>query len=132
MIIAFSSIEVLMRVKDGNLFEAWQQAVISSGDYDTGFTPGMDEYVGVEMFKYIFKIIIPMGFGLLTFLTYKKLRLNRLFVFIWSVLLLGGLAYTFFELNFASIFYYLIIAGYLVLIVTVLSLSNEISNTKKI
>ena len=132
MIIAFSSIEVLMRVKDGNLFEAWQQAVISSGDYDTGFTPGMDEYVGVEMFKYIFKIIIPMGFGLLTFLTYKKLRLNRLFVFIWSVLLLGGLAYTFFELNFASIFYYLIIAGYLVLIVTVLSLSNEMSNTKKI
>ncbi len=130
-IIALSSIEVLMRVKDSSLFEAWKNGLINSGNFEEGFVPGLDDYVGVEMFRYVFKIIIPMGLGLLTFLTYKKLRLNQIFIFIWSVLLLGGMAYTFFELNFASIFYYLIIGGYLILIATVLSLSNEMGHVKK-
>ncbi len=132
VIIALSSIEVLMRVKDSNLFEVWKNDLITTGNFEEGFIPTIDEYVGVEMFRYVFKIIIPMGFGLLTFLTYKKLRLNGFFIFIWSVLLFGGMAYTFFELNFVSIFYYLIIGGYLILIATVLSLSNEMDNTKKV
>jgi len=84
------------------------------------------------MFRYLFKIAIPMGFGLLTYITYQKLRLNRLFIFIWAVLLVGGMAYTFFELNFSSVFYYLVIAGYLVLIITVLSLTEEMRSTKNL
>jgi hypothetical protein len=131
-IIFISSIEVLMRVKDQTLFELWKSAVINSGAYPEGFNPTFDDYAGAEMFRYLFKIAIPMGFGLLTYITYQKLRLNRLFIFIWTVLLMGGMAYTFFELNFSSVFFYLVIAGYLVLIITVLSLTEEMRSTKNL
>lgn len=124
-IIFMGSIDVLMRGKDLQLFEQWRDAVTASGMYPEGFVPTFDDYVGQEMFRYLFKIAIPMGFGLLTYVTYRKLRLNRIFIFIWTVLLTGGLAYTFFELNFGSVFYYLVMAGYLVLIITVLSLMKE-------
>ncbi|HSL87204.1 MAG TPA: hypothetical protein VK861_09745 [Bacteroidales bacterium] len=129
-IIFISSIDVLMRVKDVDFFNVWSRDVISSGAYPDGFIPTFDDYVGVEMFRYLFKIAVPMGFGLLTYLTYMKLRLNRIFIFMWSVLLVGGMAYTFFELNFGSVFYYLVVAGYLVLIITVISLNSEIDSSK--
>lgn len=131
-VIFISSIDVLMRVKDQTLFELWKSAVVNSGAYPEGFNPTFDDYAGAEMFRYLFKIAIPMGFGLLTYITYQKLRLNRLFIFIWTVLLAGGMAYTFFELNFGSVFYYLVIAGYLVLIITVLSLTEEMSSNKNL
>ncbi|WP_312649295.1 hypothetical protein [Proteiniclasticum sp.] len=131
-IIFISSIDVLMRVKDSQLFEIWKAEIMKSGNFSQDFNPTFDDYAGAEMFRYLFKIAIPMGFGLLTYFTYVKLRLNRIFVFIWSVLLVGGMAYTFFELNFGSIFYYLVMAGYLVLIITVLSLNGEIGSNKNV
>lgn len=131
-VIFISSIDVLMRVKDSELFEIWRSQVLSSGVFPDGFNPTFDDYAGAEMFRYLFKIAIPMGFGLLTYFTYTKLRLNRIFIFIWSVLLVGGMAYTFFELNFESVFYYLVVAGYLVLIMTVLSLNGEIARNKNV
>lgn len=131
-VIFISSIDVLMRVKDSELFELWRSQVVNSGAYPEGFNPTFDDYAGAEMFRYLFKIAIPMGFGLLTYLTYTKLRLNRIFIFIWSVLLVGGMAYTFFELNFGSVFYYLVIAGYLVLIISVLSLNGEFDRSKNV
>jgi len=130
--IFISSLDVLMRGKDSQLFEIWRTEIQRSGAFPEGFDPTFDDYAGAEMFRYLFKIAIPMGFGLLTYLTYIKLRLNRIFVFIWSVLLVGGMAYTFFELNFGSVFYYLVIAGYLVLIITVLSLNGEIGSNKNV
>ncbi|HCW73865.1 MAG TPA: hypothetical protein DHM90_08785 [Clostridiaceae bacterium] len=131
-VIFISSLDVLMRVKDSQLFEIWRAEIQRSGAFPEGFDPTFDDYAGAEMFRYLFKIAIPMGFGLLTYLTYIKLRLNRIFVFIWSVLLVGGMAYTFFELNFGSVFYYLVIAGYLVLIITVLYLNGEIGSNKNV
>lgn len=132
LIILASSLDVLMRVKDAALFEAWKERALSFGTFTPDRPPTLDDYVGAELFRYLFKIAIPMGFALLTFLTYQKLILTKLYIFIWTVLLAGGMAYTFFELNFYSVFYYLVIAGYLILILTVLSLLEELNKNKKL
>ena len=100
LVIFASSLDVLMRVKDASIFEAWKESAIAFGTFTTENPPTLNDYVGVELFRYLFKIAIPVGFALLTFLTYQKLTLTKIYIFIWSVLLVGGLAYTFFELNF--------------------------------
>lgn len=125
ILILLHSVEVLMRVKDVDVYENWQKAVLASGVYPEGITPSFSDYVGTELFRYFFRIAIPMAFGLYTFLTAKKLGVSALYLFVWTVTLFGGMAYTFFELNFSSLFYYLIIAGYLVLIITLLSLTGD-------
>lgn len=132
LVIFASSLDVLMRVKDASLFEAWKESAIAFGTFSSENPPILNDYVGVELFRYLFKIAIPVGFALLTFLTYQKLTLTKIYIFIWSVLLVGGLAYTFFELNYYSVFYYLVIAGYLILILTVLSLFEELNKSKKL
>jgi len=131
LIILFSSLEVFMRVKDALLFENWVETAMSSGDLPAGYTPVFDDYVVAELFRYFFRIAIPMGFAVFSYFTYVKLRLSGIFIFVWTVLLLGGLAYTVFELNFGSIFYYLIVAAYLLLIGAVLSLSGDMENVRK-
>lgn len=132
LVIFASSLDVLMRVKDAALFEAWKESVLSFGSFTAENPPTLYDYVGAELFKYLFKIAIPVGFALLTFLTYQKLTLTKLYIFIWTVLLVGGMAYTFFDLNFYSVFFYLIMIGYLILIMTVLSLLEELNKKKKL
>jgi len=131
-IIFSSSLEVLIRVKDSGLFEVWKENALLAGYFTQNMPPTFDDYVVGEMFRYMFRIIIPIGFSLFSYYTYKKLRLNRLFIFVWSVLLLGGMAYTFFELNFNSIFYYIVLIGFVVMLITVLSLNEEIRNNKNL
>lgn len=131
-IIFSSSLEVLIRVKDSGLFEVWKENALLAGYFTQNMPPTFDDYVVGEMFRYMFRIIIPIGFSLFSYYTYRKLRLNRLFIFVWSVLLLGGMAYTFFELNFNSIFYYIVLIGFVVMLITVLSLNEEIRNNKNL
>ena len=131
-IIFSSSLEVLIRVKDSGLFEVWKENALLAGYFTQNMPPTFDDYVVGEMFRYMFRIIIPIGFSLFSYYTYRKLRLNRLFIFVWSVLLLGGIAYTFFELNFNSIFYYIVLIGFVVMLITVLSLNEEIRNNKNL
>jgi len=131
-IIFSSSLEVLIRVKDSGLFEVWKENALLAGYFTQNMPPTFDDYVVGEMFRYMFRIIIPIGFSLFSYYTYRKLRLNRLFIFVWSVLILGGIAYTFFELNFNSIFYYIVLIGFVVMLITVLSLNEEIRNNKNL
>lgn len=132
VVIFASSLDVLMRVKDEALFLLWKEQIIAFGAFTQENPPTLDDYVGAELFRYLFKIVTPVSFGLLTYLTHKKLTLTRIYIFIWTVLLAGGLAYTFFELSFYSVFYYLVVGGYVVLILTVLSLLEELNKTKKL
>lgn len=132
MIILSSSLEVLIRVKDSGLFETWKINALMAGYFTESNPPTFDDYVVGEMFRYFFRISIPIGFSLFSFYTYKKLRLNKLFIFVWAVLILGGMAYTFFELNFYSIFYYIVIVSFVGLFITLMMLSEEMQKSKNL
>lgn len=123
-IIMIASLEVLTIVKDIQFYNEWVQLIGNelAADFNT--------YVGLQISLYFSKIILPMSLSLYALLAYSKIRINSLFVFMWSVLSLGSLAYSLMGFNFYSVFFYGFIIGYFVLLITILSLTKEISESK--
>ena len=123
-------LETLMRAKDINLFNEWLinlgYIVSSELEYQEYF----NSYIAINLSQLFLKVIIPMTFSIHSYFAFSNLRVNKLFVFIWTVLLLGGLAYVAVELNLQSVFYYINITGYLILLGTVLSLIRKIDESK--
>ncbi|MBU0935900.1 MAG: hypothetical protein KKI09_12435 [Spirochaetes bacterium] len=124
LIVFAASLEVLFRVKDVDLYETWL-AFIS--DYpDAGLSPDFSSYVSLQLMLYFSKLIIPAAYALYSYFAYIKIRINNLFVFIWTVLTAGSLAYCIAGSGFGSIFTYFYIAAHLVLFFTTISLAQVI------
>lgn len=123
------SLDTLMRVKDLALYDLWYKDMAKEIGYS--FEDAFSIYVTANISAYFFNVVIPMAFGIHTYLAYRKIRINSLFVFIWVVLLIGGALYVVTTFALGSIFYYINIVGYVVLIITILSLMSVISETKK-
>lgn len=129
MILALS-MEVLMVVKDRALFLEWYEEIMASNPSALSEEEAFDTYVSGQIFLYMLNLAIPVGLALHTFYSYVKKGINRLFIYLWTIMLLGGLAFTAISLNFDSLFYYIRIILYFVLIGTTLSLSKEVANRK--
>lgn len=129
MILALS-MEVLMVVKDRALFLEWYEEIMGSNPSHLSEEEAFDTYVSGQIFLYMLNLAIPVGLALHTFYSYVKKGINRLFIYLWTIMLLGGLAFTAISLNFDSLFYYIRIILYFVLIGTTLSLSKEVANRK--
>lgn len=123
-VILIASLEVLTIVKDVQIYDEWVKMV---GDE---LVTDFNSYVGLQISLYFSKIILPMSLSLYTLLAYSKIRINSLFVFMWSVLSIGSMAYSLMGFNFYSVFFYGYILGYFVLLITILSLTKEISESK--
>lgn len=126
LIILLSSIDVLMRVKDVTLFENWVKAQALEGDSSLY----LNQYVGLNLSLFFMKIIIPVSFAIYSYAAYVKIKINQLYVLIWSILNIGGLAYTAFDRQFPNILYYVIIICYVFLVLTLLSLVDVIRESK--
>ena len=126
LIILSASLEVMFRVKDVTLFNQWIEQNKFVGDEALL----LSQYISLNLTVFFSKIIIPVMFGVYTYFAYIKLRINQLYVFMWTVLNLGGLAYTAIEMNLNSVFYYVSIIGYAVMLITILSLVDVIRENK--
>ncbi len=126
VIIFSASLDVMLRVKDAALFNQWIETNALVGDE----TQLLSHYISIHLSVFFTKIIIPVLFGIYTYFAYTKLRINQLYVFMWTVLNFGGLAYTAIEMNLSSIFYYVSIIGYAVMLITILSLVDLIRENK--
>ena len=130
VIIFATSLDALFRVKDFALFNEW---VISNELRGTATESELlSLFVSANLSVFFTKIIIPVTFALYTYYAYIKLRINKLFVFIWTVLNIGGLAYTIVEFRFDSLFYYVISLSYIFLIYHIVNLSDmiKVNNSK--
>lgn len=119
------SLETMMRVKDISMFDAWfglQNDITREAAFDV--------YVTAILAAFFQRVIVPMAFGIHCYFAYTKIRINKLFVFMWTVLLGGHFAYTIIALQFDSIFYYIDILIYIILIITTLSLVGVINKNK--
>lgn len=130
-ILIFSiSMETLFKVKDILLFEEWaihnNIPLNSDHDIDQAFS----SYLILGLMTMFMKVVIPMALSIHTYFAYTRIRINRLFIFIWSLFLLGGLAYEVIDFSIGSIFSYIKIILYIGLIITILKLNNEIDNSK--
>lgn len=126
VIIFSASLDVMLRVKDAALFNQWVDTNALVGDEAQLFS----HYISIQLSVFFSKIIIPFIFGIYTYFAYTKLRINQLYVFMWTVLNLGGLAYTAVEMNLSSVLYYVSIIGYVVMLITILSLVDLIRENK--
>lgn len=129
IIILALSLEVMMTVKDISLYDIWYNDALKEGLL-LGYEESFSIYVSTNLSSYIQKLVVPMALGTHTYFAYTKIRISKLFVFIWVVLLIGAASYIGVEMNFASIFYYIEIVTYVVTVITVLSLVDVIDNNK--
>ena len=130
VIIFAASLETMIRVKDLDIFNQW----ILDLDLGEGFQYSQEElfnaFITTNLSYFFLTVVIPMGYGIHAYFAYTKLRIGGLFIGVWFVLSLGGLAYTVLEMSFFSIFYYVRIVGYLVLIITTLLLTTVVNEDK--
>ncbi|WP_350342908.1 hypothetical protein PRVXT_002176 [Proteinivorax tanatarense] len=128
IIIFSTALETLMAVKDVNMFQQWMEAAYEGINISTD--EAFNAYISANLIYFMFKLVVPISISIHSYFAYYKLKINGLFIFIWSVLVSGSMAYVLFEWNFYSIFYYFNLAGYLVLLITLLSLINVIEKSK--
>lgn len=130
IIILSISLESIFRAKDLSLFENWLDInnMTPVDDYD--FNQGFNSYIVIILSNMFLKIMIPASLSIYSYFAYIRIRINRLFIFIWTVLLLGGLAYEVVGLNIGSIFFYINIIAYIGLILTIVSLDSLIDRSK--
>ena len=131
ILILVLSIEALMEVKDRALFLEWFDEVQSQEEASITEAEAFDTYVSGNILLYMLNLVIPLGFALHIFFAYQKAKINSLFIYLWFIMLMGGMAFTLISWNFQSLFYYIRMIAYLVLIATTLSLSKEIGISKK-
>ncbi len=129
ILIFLLSLEVLMITSDTDLFYTWLN---SHRDMNPGFVESdlFNIFISGNISLYFQKIIVPIGLSLHSYFAYKKLRIGKLFIFIWLVLTIGSLAYTVSGQNFGNVFLYLYIVLYIIVIVTLVSLNGIINNNE--
>jgi hypothetical protein len=116
----------MITVKDAGLFREW----IEINQLQGIESELMSTYVSINLSLFFSKIAIPITFAIYSYYAYTKIKINQLFVFMWTVLNLGGMAYTIVELKLDSLFYYVIIFAYIVVLLTLVSLIDDIRENK--
>lgn len=82
----------------------------------------LDMYVTARLSQYAMRITIPAAFAMYSYASYRFVRINALFVFMWTVLISGGLAYNLVGLEVRAFFFpaYIVLHG--ILLLAILSL----------
>lgn len=128
VIISASAIETMIIVKDIDLYNQWIAQIKDINTMDIDSIELLNTYISLNLIQFLTKIIIPMALGIYSYFTFYYSKINRLFIFIWTVLVVGGFAYTFLDFRTASIFYYISILGHMVLIYGIISISSKIES----
>lgn len=122
VIIFCQSMDVLFKGRSTEHYNSWLISVNGQGDIDL--------YITILLSTFTSSVMLPMMFAIYSYIAYLKVRVGFLFVFMWSVLMLGGFAYTVIALDFGSLFYYIEMLSYVVCIGTILSLIPIIKNNE--
>ncbi len=131
IIILLESLTVMIKVKDSILFKEYLTNLGYSLESDTLNQEYFSSYVAQNLSYFFFNIIIPVFLSIHSYIAFISIRINKLFVFIWTVLLFGALAFSVIKFEFLSVFYYLNIFSYIFLIFIVLSLNKVIDSSNK-
>ena len=128
LIIMANSIETFIKVKDVGLFELWftgsnlnpEVAVLSEN-------AAYSVYLNMCLSVFLIKVITPVAFALNTYFAFIKLRVNKLFVRVWALLLIGLFAFNLIGETFFSVFFIASTIAYLILVLLLFYLGKEIN-----
>ena len=127
LLVLFISIETIIRVKDIKLFENFLASNKNILEEGMSRDDLYSNYLLLNLSKFVFKLVAPLFLSIHSYFTYKYLRMSPLFIYLWIITLLGSLSYIVLERDFYSIFYYIDIFLYILLIISILSL-KRVSN----
>ena len=132
-IIMMTSMEMLIKAKDTDLFNMWL-STSNLGEDALSQTPKelFSTYLNVCISTFFIRIITPMAVAIHSYFTFTKLRVTKLFVAIWVVIIIGAFALTFLGEQFYSIFFIGSAIGYLALIFAMIYLGKCIRNVRSI
>lgn len=129
IIILLNSLEVMINVKDISIYNEWIDGINISESLNTEGVNYYQLYLTSNLIYFFIKIIIPMALGIYTYFAFKYTRVNKIYVHIWAILLSGNLIHVIIEQKIDSIFYYINILCYIILITKILALSKLIQNS---
>ena len=133
VIILLTSLETLIKAKDLNLFEMWLSQREANINLINKTTDELySTYLTVCLSTFFVRVITPMAIAIHSYFTFKNLRVNKLFIAIWIIIIIGSFALTFLGEQFYSIFFIGSGIGYLALILTMIYLGKCIRNVKSI
>lgn len=131
VIIIMVSLETILMVKGNEIFELWKS---NPKLVDKVVGSSVEEmysiYLTMCLSMFFIKIITPIALTINTYFAFVKLRVNKLFVQIWIVLLIGLFAFTAIMENFYSIFFIVSTASYLGLVIVMLYFLVSINKRK--
>lgn len=133
VIIMMTSMEIMIRAKDTGLFEMWLADPRLSEKMAGKTTEQMySTYLSMCLSTFFVRIVTPMGLAIHSYFTLTKLRVNKLFIIIWTVLLIGSLIFSIIGESFFSIFFIISGISYLVLLIIMGYLAKCIYNALRL
>ncbi|MGL4453516.1 MAG: hypothetical protein ACRCTZ_20345 [Sarcina sp.] len=130
-IILMVSLETILMVKDNSMFELWSSNPNLVNKINTNNAQEMySVYLTMCLSMFFIKVITPMALAINTYLALIKLRISKLFVQTWVVLLIGLFAFVVLMEKFYSIFFMINAAAYLLLVIMMICFWVSINRRK--
>lgn len=131
LIIMMISMETILMVKDNGMFELWRSNPSLTPEVAGQSTQEIySVYLTMCLSMFFIKVITPIALAINTYFSFVKLRINKLFVQIWVVLLIGLFAFTAIGETFYSIFFIISAVSYIGLVAIMIYLWVQINKKK--
>jgi hypothetical protein len=131
-IIIANSIEAFIKVKDLGLFETWLANPNLNIDRSQNTNQIYSIYLTMCLSIFIMRIITPVALSLNTYFAFIKTKVNKLFVLIWIILLVGLFIFTSIGELYFSIFFIISAICHIGLLFTMIYIWKEINKQKNI
>lgn len=132
VIIMANSIEAFIKAKDGGLFEAWLSNPRLNIDRSQSTDQFYSIYLTMCLSVFIMRIITPVALSLNTYFAFIKTKVNKIFVSIWMVLIVGLFLFTSIGETYFSIFFITSTVCHIWLFCIMIFLWKEINKQKNI
>ena len=130
-IILMVSLETILMVKDNGMFELWSSNPNLVDKIGTSDVQEMySVYLTMCLSMFFIKVITPMALAINTYLSFIKLKISKLFVQTWVVLLIGLFIFAALMEKFYSIFFMINTIAYLLLLIKIICFWVAINRRK--
>ena len=116
LIILFASLEALMNGKSIEAYNSYME-VFSNHSFS--------DYLNFILLSYIFNIIEPIIISLYLYFTYNKIKPNSLYKIVFGGMILIKIVNKVLSFNIGSIFYYIILILYTLLLISIIRYSSS-------
>lgn len=121
LLVMVASVEAISNLSNIDSFNSFKEALTYENQ-----SQAFEIYKEKVIILYFMRIAPFIGFGINLALAYYKTGYTRMFLVIWSMVLLGTLVLHILSLDINNIYFYIFILGHVLLIITLFSMSSSL------